>query len=254
MHGAGAPPTAAAFARSALLGLGVAVQPTAPGGSRAHPRPTPNPRNVQTQGAPGYVFTEADWSVESAVSGYVKSKLLAERAAWAAVQGTATELATVCPSLVLGPLTSARDCSSAEVVQKLFDGSTPLLPDIELQICDMRDVVAAHVAALEAPGAAGRRFLVHSGSPGFRDVAKLLASTFGPRGYRVSTGRAPYALLWLASLFSPAARGVLPMVGARTDFSAARAEGELGVKVHTWQEAVLAAAESLAAFGALPKR
>lgn len=108
--------------------------------------------------------------MEGKVAGYVKSKILAERAAWEAVKGSATELAVVCPSLVQGPMTSARECSSQAVLIRLFDGTTPAVPAVGIEICDMRDVVAAHLAAMTSPKAAGERYIVHSGTARYDQI------------------------------------------------------------------------------------
>lgn len=88
----------------------------------------------------------------------------------------------------------------------------------------------------------------------YDQVADVLAARFRPEGFKVTTTKAPYPLLWLASLFSAEARGVLPLIGRLKQYSNAKVQRDLGVKIHTWQEAVVATAESLVAFGSVKKR
>jgi nucleoside-diphosphate-sugar epimerase len=74
------------------------------------------------------VYTDADWTVPDSkqfpISTYYRSKLEAERAAWAFVEGLPNdhkfELATVNPSLVQGPLLSgAKSCTSADIIKQV---------------------------------------------------------------------------------------------------------------------------------------
>ena len=78
-------------------------------------------------------FTESDWSDETNradSSAYERSKLIAERAAWAwmAAEGGALELTTICPGAVLGPVLGSDYSASIDIVKKLLDGSLPGLP------------------------------------------------------------------------------------------------------------------------------
>jgi len=63
---------------------------------------------------------------------YVRSKVMAERAAWDFVKSLpaeqAFELATVCPSTVFGPVLSPYDCASADILKKIITRELPMLP------------------------------------------------------------------------------------------------------------------------------
>lgn len=59
-----------------------------------------------------------------------------------------------------------KDVSGANhIVQNSLNGQMPGYPNMFVPIVDVRDVAAAHVAAMTASGAAGQRFLVGTGEP-----------------------------------------------------------------------------------------
>ncbi len=178
-----------------------------------------------------------------------RSKTLAERAAWELVKGTSLQLTTINPCFVQGPLTSTRDCSSATLVRRLLTGDMPAVANLGLSICDMRDVVAAHVAALTAPAAAGQRYIIHSGSVFMPALAALLHKEYAPRGYPVPTRRAPRFLLAMLALWDAQVRALLPGVDKQREYDHIKVERDLGVKHRSWEEAVVATAESLIALG-----
>ena len=106
-----------------------------------------------------HVFTEADWSVIDGpgVDAYGKSKILAERAAWdfMAAEGGSTELVTMLPVAVMGPVMARRSPAQTTLIQRCLDGQMPGYPNMYIPIVDVRDVAGAHVAAMTAPSAAG---------------------------------------------------------------------------------------------------
>lgn len=125
------------------------------------------------------------------------------------------------------------------------------VPNVGMQICDVRDVAAAHVAAMTVPAAAGQRYIIASGSCWLPDVANLLAKEFGPRGFRVPTRRAPRWLLAVVAIFDGQVRAVLSRVDKQTTYDNTKAPRELGITLHSWEDAVLATAESLVAHGSV---
>ena len=74
-------------------------------------------------------FTEEDWTNPDGdgVSAYVKSKTLAERAAWDFIdaRGRRLELAVVNPVGVIGPVLGADFSTSIQLVKRLLDGAMP---------------------------------------------------------------------------------------------------------------------------------
>ncbi len=76
-------------------------------------------------------FDEADWSdLTGKTTAYVKSKTLAERAAWdfMAGEGGGLELSVVNPVLVLGPILGPDFSTSILLAQRLMNGAVPACP------------------------------------------------------------------------------------------------------------------------------
>ena len=122
-------------------------------------------------------FGEGDWTVvESKLTyPYAVSKTLAERAAWDRIEGTATRLVAMNPAFVLGPLLGDRLGTSAQVVAKVMKHRIFAAPDFAVGIVDVRDVADAHVAALSAADAPGRRYLLCGGVRPLVQLGKTIA-------------------------------------------------------------------------------
>src|SRR6185312_11485308 len=90
----------------------------------------------------------------------VRSKTIAERAAWELVAdtGQSERLAVVNPGAILGPLLSADGSFSLELIQRLLKGM-PGVPRVGFSIVDVRDVADLHVKAMRTPEAGGERFV-----------------------------------------------------------------------------------------------
>lgn len=199
-------------------------------------------------------FTEADWTDPARAKGaYVRSKTLAERAAWdfVAAEGGQLELTTVNPTIILGPLLDADSSASVELVKAMLQGKMPALPQLRTGIVDVRDVVDLHLAAMTHPAAAGERFLCVSGDflP-LAEIARTLKSGMGRQARRVSTRVLPNWLVRLAGRFSATARQAGgPELGQMRDASSAKAQHLLGWSPRPPQEAILATGESLVRLG-----
>jgi len=141
-------------------------------------------------------FTEADWSILGDGTGaYASSKTIAERAAWDFVAGLPVdhgmELVAINPCVVLGPLIDPDGSASIELIRKLVAREVPGCPNLGFTIVDVRDVAAAHLAAMTSPQAAGNRYLCTTEFRWVAEIAQALNQTVGQRGYRVSTRRLP---------------------------------------------------------------
>lgn len=100
-------------------------------------------------------FTKDDWTNldHGSVAAYAKSKTIAERSArdWVAANAPEMVFCSINPVAVFGPIANDDLSTSIEMVQKLLDGSIPMTPHMGVGVVDIRDVAAAHVAALNAP-------------------------------------------------------------------------------------------------------
>lgn len=200
-------------------------------------------------------FTEDDWSPIDGpgVDAYGRSKILAERAAWefvASGQG-APELVTLLPVAVIGPVLGAEISGSNRFIQRMLSGSLPAVPRLSIPIVDVRDVAAAHVAAIDAPDAAGRRILLASGEPAIpmSSIANTLRSYLGQSAAKVPTRRLPDLVVRVGGLFNTELRSVAAELGLVKHVSIDKARDLLGFRPRPSEEAIEAAGESLVAAG-----
>jgi nucleoside-diphosphate-sugar epimerase len=196
-------------------------------------------------------FTEAEWTdpKRTDVTAYVVSKTLAERAAWEFVQGSAPdlELAVINPGLVLGPALDPDLSSSHQLLRMLATGKYPALPRVGYAIADMRDVAAAHVAALTVPQAAGERFLVASGFLTLKEIGAEIVRVLPDLARRVPTMEVPDAMVRMMAMADRNLAAVVPDLGRRREVSSEKSQRVLGLSYHSPQEAVASAAQSLRA-------
>jgi dihydroflavonol-4-reductase len=200
-------------------------------------------------------FDETSWTDTAApVSAYVKSKTLAERAAWdfVSAEGRGLELAAVNPVAILGPVLGADFASSILLVRRMLDGEVPALPRVMFGIVDVRDVADLHVRAMTSPAAAGERFLAVAGDfMSVMDIAAVLKERLGAIGRRVSTRQAPDWLIRLAALFVAEARAAVPELGKKKNATSEKARRLLGWAPRTREDAIAATGETLSALGLL---
>jgi len=201
-------------------------------------------------------FDEHDWTNldDGRLSPYVKSKTLAERAAWdfIAKEGGALELTVVNPVGVLGPVLGPDYSTSILIVQRLMDGALPGCPRLCFGVVDVRDVADLHIRAMTHPAAKGERFLAVAGDfISMLDIAKVLKARMGEAARRVPIRQVPNWLVYLAALRDPAARQIIPELGKIKNASAEKAERLLGWTPRSREDAVVATAESLMRLGLL---
>ncbi len=200
-------------------------------------------------------FTEADWTDTNAedVSAYVKSKALAERAAWDFIEreGGALELAVVNPTGIFGPVLGADYSSSIHIVEQLMRGAMPFLPRLSFGVVDVRDVADLHLRAMLNPAAKGERFLATSGLMSLPEVARTLRVQMGSAADRVPTRTIPNWLLKLLARVNPAAAQVAPDVGKVRKSSSEKAERVLGWQPRPKEDVIVDTAESLIRLGLL---
>ena len=208
----------------------------------------------QPQDAP---FTEADWTNLNRggdVAPYIKSKAVAERAAWdfMASEGGNLELSVVNPVGVFGPVLGPDYSASILLVQKLMDGALPGCPKLWFGIVDVRDVADLHLRAMTHPAARGERFLAISGDVlRITEIAAILKENLGEAARRVPTRELPNWLLRLASLRDPAVKLILPELGKRKNGTNEKARRLLGWAPRSREEALVATADSLLRLGLL---
>src|SRR4029077_15769433 len=153
-------------------------------------------------------FDETSWTnLDGAdVQPYVKSKTLAERAAWdfIAREGGGLELSVINPTGVFGPVLGPDFSGSIRIVKALFDGGNPAVPRIYFGLVDVRDVADLHLRAMTAPAAKGERFIAVAGEcMSMLDIAKVLKARLGASARKVPTRQLPNWVVRLAARFDP---------------------------------------------------
>lgn len=203
-------------------------------------------------------YTETNWTdTKNLASVYVKSKTLAERAAWdyhgQLPEDQRFELAVINPSYVIGPVLCGSPGTSMELPKRLLEHGMPMVPHINLCYVDVRDVAAAHVAAMTVPEAAGNRHITSTGNMWFVDVAKLAEKEFKPQGYNIPTTVSPYAFLWLYGRLDKTTRLLLPSVGKVNNMDNSRMRNVLGIQPRDVRESFIEMCYSMIEQGFIKK-
>jgi nucleoside-diphosphate-sugar epimerase len=206
----------------------------------------------QPQAAP---FDETNWSQldRGDMSSYVKSKLIAERAAWdfIAKEGGGLELAVINPAGIFGPVLGPDASSSTEMVRRLLKGM-PGCPRINFAVVDVRDVADLHLRAMTHAAANGERFIAvaeNGNAMSMLDMARLLKSRLGDAATHAPTRELPDWLVRAGAMFDPRMRQLLPMLGKVRNATSAKARRVLGWNPRPREDAIVATAESLLQFG-----
>lgn len=201
-------------------------------------------------------FDETDWTDPNGedVRAYVKSKTLAERAAWdfIAREGGALELSVVNPVGVFGPVLGPDYSTSILLVQRLMDGAMPGLPRLYFGGVDVRDVADLHIRCMTDPAAKGERFLALAGDfMSVADIAKILKRRMGDAAKRVPTMQLPDFVVRLAAMRDPAVQQILPELGKHKNGTNAKARRVLAWQPRSNEECIVATADSLVRLGLL---
>jgi len=199
--------------------------------------------------------TEADWTDPNlkGLSTYEKSKGLSERAAWDFIkkEGGDLEFATINPVAILGPSLNAHVSGSFDILKHLLDGSMKAVPNIPLNIVDVRDVADLHIRAMENPEAKGQRFIASAdGQISMPEIAKLLKEKKPDIATKVSLKTIPNWILHLAALFNAQARAGAMFLRVNRKVSNEKAKEMLGwTPISTNEQTILASLESMIKYG-----
>ena len=201
-------------------------------------------------------YTEEDWTDATAnVSAYVKSKTLAERAAWDFIEheGGSLELSVVNPVGILGPALGSDLSTSVQLILRMMNGAVPGLPKVSFGLVDVRDVADLHLLAMTSPKAKGERFLAVSDEvPSVPDVAEILRSRLGNSARKVPKRILPDWTVRVAAVFDPSLREISRRLGNHRHVSNAKAKSLLGWSPRANEVLVVDTAKSLIELGLVP--
>jgi dihydroflavonol-4-reductase len=199
-------------------------------------------------------FTEEMWTDPEGpgVNPYIRSKTLAERAAWDFIEkeGGSLELSVVNPTGIFGPVLGPDFATSIQLVQRLLNGSLPGCPQLNFGVVDVRDVADLHIRAMTNPKAKGERFLcVSPPSMTVVEMSLALREKLGAKAKRAPTRVLPNLLLRAIAFFDPAVALIIPELGQFKDMSNDKAKSLLGWQPRSNVDSLVATGESLFKFG-----
>ncbi len=199
------------------------------------------------------VFNETYWTNPDHpdTNPYIRSKAIAERAAWdwLKAEGGSLQMATVNPGAVIGPVMGSDFSASIEIVKKLLEGSLPGLPRFGFPLVDVRDIADLHVRAMTHPAAAGERFLGAGEFWWMSQIAEVLREELGPQARKVPRNELPNWVLRLAANFDPVVRSVAFELGKERGVDPTKAKTVLGWAPRPYRESIVDCAKSLLAQG-----
>ncbi len=195
-------------------------------------------------------LTQTSWTNPKMdkVSVYMKSKTLAEQAAWDFYKNEASEnkmeLTVVNPGPIYGPtLTGNLSGASMSMIKDIITGKMPMLPNSHYVMSDVRDIAKIHVAALENTMSNGKRFIVTSEKPySFVGIASILKEN----GFKKASPRkAPSFMVKFMSLFNSEMKGMLPFVDAEVSADISQTREVFNWKPLSFEKTVLDTANSI---------
>lgn len=196
-------------------------------------------------------FGPEDWTnLEGrAVTPYQKSKTLAERRAWEIMDaaGRHDDLVAINPSIILGPLLDEDPGTSVTIIQRLLAGSVPAAPNIPLTMVDVRDIADAHVAAISAGNAGGKRYPMGAETLSLLEVANILRQKYP--GRRLPRFGLPDWAVRLYALFDSDVRDNIGELSHPKTLDSTGAETLIGRRLMKAQPMIADTAASLIARG-----
>jgi nucleoside-diphosphate-sugar epimerase len=195
-------------------------------------------------------LTEEDWTDpdKPGLTPYVRSKTIAEQAAWALVRerDQVDRLTTVNPGAIIGPVLSDDRSYSLQAIERMLDGM-PGLPRLGFNFVDVRDVAALEAIAMSSPEAGGQRFIAVERWLWMSDVAEILRERLGDRASKVPSRNIPDFLVKAMSLFDSDLRSITGELSVMSVRSGEKARARLGWKPRPSEETIVDCAESLLA-------
>jgi dihydroflavonol-4-reductase len=197
-------------------------------------------------------LTEEDWTDPDAegLTPYVRSKTIAELAAWDLVRerGAEDRLAVVNPGAIIGPLLHDDMSYSVQSVERLLKGM-PGVPRLGFNFVDVRDVADLEIRAMTSPEAGGKRFIAVTKWLWMSQAGQILRDRLGDQASKVPTRTVPNLVVRGMALFDGGIRSIVGTLGKRTDLNSERARSTLGWSPRPIEETIAETGESLISHG-----
>jgi nucleoside-diphosphate-sugar epimerase len=191
------------------------------------------------------ILDEDFWSDENnpELDPYRISKIKSEKAAWHFAKENGITLTAILPGAIFGPVLSKESVSSAAVIGRILSGTMPAIK-VNLEVCDVRDVAALHILALENSKAENQRYLAASQFIIMSGIAKVLKNNF--KAYKkIKTGEIPNFMVKIIAKAVPSMRPFVPMLTRKYRHTTQKAETELLWVQHSQEETIIDTAKSL---------
>src|ERR671937_1277243 len=194
------------------------------------------------------LLDEGDWTDADSpgLTPYVRSKTIAERAAWDLVRerGEEDRLSVVNPGAIIGPVLHDDLSYSLQAVQRLLAGM-PGVPRLGFSLVDVRDVADLELKAMNAPEARGERFIAVTEFLWMAEIGEVLRERLGKKASKVPTRMVPNLLVRGMALFNPGFRSVVGGLGKRIELKSAKARASLGWTPRPIEDSIAETGESL---------
>ena len=201
------------------------------------------------------VFDESHWTdTTQKIGAYNKSKAIAEKAMWDYLDSLKDEekieAVAINPTLVIGASLSDDVGTSNIFLQKMLDGSYPVVPKVHFGYVTVKDTAKAHVAAMTHPHASGKRFILAERCMWLYEVNKILRK----HGYKKAPIRqAPNLLMKFLALFNNEASAIAGFVGKTKYTNSINAKNILNFNFENVEIGILEIAEQLENLGVIKK-
>jgi nucleoside-diphosphate-sugar epimerase len=203
-------------------------------------------------------YTEEIWTNPEGpgVNSYIRSKALAERAAWDFIEkeGGSLELSVINPGGIYGPVLGPDYAVSVELVERMLNGALPGCPQLNFGVVDVRDVADLHLLAMTKPEAKGERFIcISPPSMTVLEMSLALRERLGDVAKRSPTRVLPNFLLKMIAWFDPTVALIIPELGKYMVMTNEKAKRLLSWEPRSNVDALVATAESLIKFDLIKK-
>ena len=199
-------------------------------------------------------LTEEDWTDPDAdgLTPYVRSKTIAERAAWDLVRerGAEDRLAVVNPGAIIGPLLHDDMSYSVQSIERLLKGM-PGVPRLGFNFVDVRDVADLEIRAMTSPDAGGKRFIAVTKWVWMSEAGQILRDRLGDQASKVPTRTVPNLVVRGMALFDGGIRSIVGTLGKRSDLSSERARSTLHWSPRPIEDTIAETGESLISHGVI---
>jgi dihydroflavonol-4-reductase len=200
------------------------------------------------KGAEQRTLTEEDWTDpdEEGLTPYVRSKAIAERAAWDLVKQRSAEdrLAVVNPGAIIGPVLHGDISYSVQSVERLLKGM-PGMPRLGFNFVDVRDVADLEIRAMTSPEAGGQRFIAVTKWLWMSETGEILRDRLGEQASKVPTRTIPDFVVRAMGLFDGGIRSIVGTLGKRPELSSEKAKSTLGWSPRPIEDTIAETGQSL---------